>query len=239
MGTFVRGAGDLRLGASRARIPSELLTNLVSYWKMDEASGQRNDSVGTNHLTDNNTVTSVAGKLSLASHFVLTNSEFLSLAYNATLEPLETTGPFTLAGWVRPNTATAGTQYIASSGGNDAGLQVFWDSSSLELGAYLSTSQIRRTGGATVVSGTFYFFTVTANGTNLILTLNNGTPVSGLTGAVTGAANNNFVLGCHNPASPSAFSNIDIDELGFWNVVLSASLQTALYNSGAGITYPF
>lgn len=36
---------------------ANLLTNLVSYWKLGEVSGTRNDSHGTNHLTDNNTVT--------------------------------------------------------------------------------------------------------------------------------------------------------------------------------------
>lgn len=35
--------------------------NLVSWWKLDEASGTRYDSHGSNNLTDNNTVTSAAG----------------------------------------------------------------------------------------------------------------------------------------------------------------------------------
>lgn len=34
---------------------------LVSFWNLDELSGTRNDDYGTNHLTDNNTVTSADG----------------------------------------------------------------------------------------------------------------------------------------------------------------------------------
>ena len=40
---------------------SALKTSLISYWNLDEDSGTRNDSHGTNHLTDNNTVTTNPG----------------------------------------------------------------------------------------------------------------------------------------------------------------------------------
>jgi hypothetical protein len=48
---------------------SNLLTSLVAYWNLDEASGQRNDShINLLHLTDNNTVTSAAGLSSVKLH---------------------------------------------------------------------------------------------------------------------------------------------------------------------------
>lgn len=56
--------------------PSELLTDLVSYWRMDEVSGTRVDSVGTNDLADSNTV----GELNGAALFVQVNSESLTKA---------------------------------------------------------------------------------------------------------------------------------------------------------------
>ena len=40
---------------------SNLLTNLVSWWELDEASGTRVDKHGSNDLTDNNTVTDAEG----------------------------------------------------------------------------------------------------------------------------------------------------------------------------------
>ena len=49
---------------SRAQLPATLTAaaSLVSYWNLDEASGTRRDTYGSNHLTDNNTVTTNPGK---------------------------------------------------------------------------------------------------------------------------------------------------------------------------------
>src|SRR3990167_7395409 len=79
-------------------------TGLISWWSLDEASGQRNDSHGSNHLTDNNTVLSAAGKVGNAADFEKSNSEFLSIADNPNLS----TGDidFTIAIWVKPETAS-------------------------------------------------------------------------------------------------------------------------------------
>lgn len=61
-----------------------LKTNLISWWDGAETSGSLIDAHGTNHLTDNNTVTSAVGKVTYtaedASQFTAANSEYLSLA---------------------------------------------------------------------------------------------------------------------------------------------------------------
>jgi hypothetical protein len=46
-----------------------LTDSLISYWKMDETSGTRYDSHGTNHLTDNNSVGSLTGKINSSAYF--------------------------------------------------------------------------------------------------------------------------------------------------------------------------
>ena len=61
------------------------LTNLVSYWKLDEASGNALDAHGTNTLTDSNTVTSAAGKIGDSRHFTRTVPEYFTIADNASL----------------------------------------------------------------------------------------------------------------------------------------------------------
>jgi hypothetical protein len=48
-------------GKSYGDLTTAEKVSLVSYWELDEASGTRNDSHGTNHLTDNNTVTLANG----------------------------------------------------------------------------------------------------------------------------------------------------------------------------------
>lgn len=65
--------------------------SVVARWLLDEASGNRADSVGSSTLTDNNTVTAGTGYTNAgatfdnAADFEETNSETLSIADNATL----------------------------------------------------------------------------------------------------------------------------------------------------------
>lgn len=50
-------------GKPYAELTSGEKTSMVSWWSLDEASGSRADSHGSNTLTDNNTVTQAAGKV--------------------------------------------------------------------------------------------------------------------------------------------------------------------------------
>lgn len=55
--------------------------SIAHAWKLDEASGTRADSVGSANLTDNNTVTTVAGQFDTdCASFDDANSEYLSAA---------------------------------------------------------------------------------------------------------------------------------------------------------------
>lgn len=103
---------------------SALANSLVAYWRMGEAGEQRNDSVGANHLTDNNTVGSVAGLVyPLAVTFVAANNESLSIVDNAALS----TGDIDwwLAAWFYfLTTATSST--ILSRYGGAANEREFW-----------------------------------------------------------------------------------------------------------------
>ena len=62
------------LGADAAplRLPSNPgTTGLVSYWALDETSGTRYDSHGSNDLTDNNTVGYTTGVQGNAADFIV------------------------------------------------------------------------------------------------------------------------------------------------------------------------
>lgn len=84
---------------------STLLNGLISYWKLDEASGSRADSVGGNTLTDNNTVTQNPGKVSTAAQFTAANSESLSIADNASFDAIG--AAMSLSLWVYPDSFLA------------------------------------------------------------------------------------------------------------------------------------
>jgi hypothetical protein len=202
---------------------------LVSYWNLDEVSGQRNDSHGTNHLTDNNTVGSVinaGGAMNgAAASFVAANSESLS---SAAVDMGPWTSGFTMATWFKgsvfnvskddTNTkrefaVTGNDLYLFGSGGYAAlsvaamtdsqwHLLVFWyDPSDGKLRT--------QTDGAAVVVGT------------TVGTMNNSDyPV---------------MLGRHS----AVFSSGQFDEVAIWSRVLTADERAELYNAGQGRFYPF
>ena len=87
------------------------ITSLEAWWKLDETSGNRADSHGSNTLTDNNTVLYGAGKVLNAADFELDNSEFLSSADNASLSFADE--DFSIGTLIKPETLP---------GGNDLGI---------------------------------------------------------------------------------------------------------------------
>lgn len=83
---------------------NNLRVGLKAYWKFNEVSGNRADSINSYTLTDNNTVGSTAnGKIGRAAVFVPANSEYLSYATAAEDDfDIEFGDPsFTFGGWVR------------------------------------------------------------------------------------------------------------------------------------------
>lgn len=78
--------------------PGEHISDdLVACWDMEEESGTRYDAVGSNDLTDNNTVGVTSGISGNAANFELENNEFLSIPDNGNLSSGQ---DFTITGWV-------------------------------------------------------------------------------------------------------------------------------------------
>jgi len=92
--------------------PTFSTATILAWYDMAETSGQAYDANGTNHLTDNNTVTSAAGKVTYtaedASQFTSANSEYLSIS-NAAQSGLDpgVGNPFYVCGWLYPTSGTA------------------------------------------------------------------------------------------------------------------------------------
>jgi hypothetical protein len=221
---------------------SSLLTSLVAYWKLDEASGTRNDSVGANHLTDNNTVMSTTGKVGDAADLVRANSESLSIADNAALSVGDI--DFTVGAWVKFNLNGASfpsTFHLVSKTGGSA--DEYWlesDGYNFRFRVYAGGNLYSATEAITVVSGTWYYLVgwhdATANTVNLIV--NNGTPTStSTTGAVPDNSNSSFNIGRYG--SGVFYDDGQVDEVGLWKRLLTSDERTELYNSGNGKTYPF
>lgn len=213
---------------------AELTDSLISHWKLNEASGTRNDSHGTNHLTDNNTVTQAAGKIGNAAQFTEANSEYLNRASNATLQTGDIN--FTLAGWVYLDTDIL-DMVLAEKGSGGAEYLLYYSSGTgrflFSAGGDLVTAD--SFGAPSTAAWIFIVAWLDTDADKLKIQINNGTvdevdvfaPPSTDAGA--------FILGSFDGAN--LFLDGRLDSVSFWKRLLTAAERTRLYNSGNGLDY--
>jgi hypothetical protein len=224
--------------------PHPLLTDLNAYYTMDEASGTREDSTANaNDLTDNNTVASVAGLVGNAADFTLANSENLTLADNDSVS----TGDidYTLVVWVNLKTKAA-TQLIwhkFNTGAADSEYSLFYNQTGDRFTMRMFTAAggvvdaVCNNLGAPSID-TWYLLIGWHNATadTINCKANNGTTDSTATsGSVPGATGGTMRLG----GFATVYGSMRLDEAAFYKRLLTAGEMTALYNAGAGVTYPF
>jgi len=234
---------DLRLKTVRpatvAAPPSTLLTGLVSWWKLDEESGTRADSViaSGNDLSDINTVGFAAGKIGNAANLTAASDEML----RRTGGLIDWSGAWTLCGWVKRN--GAGETWAGLAG--QSGCLVAGYGMNNGAVALLSYDNLnfRLTPTAATLSDDTWGWTcfwhdpnVGAVGT-VYAQLNDGSSTSVAmqgTGHVTNT--NNFDLG--NSTFGQQWNGL-IDLSGVWSRVLTSDEKAELYNAGDGVDYPF
>jgi hypothetical protein len=238
----LRGGGsDVVVVVGRPTAASSTLnTSLISYWKLEEASGTRVDSEPTGtpqDLTDNNTVTQNTGKISNAAQFTAANSENLSRADSADLS----TGDidFTVAAWVYFDSVSAGRMLVTKGGNGQE--EFFLDlTAANEFRFYINISganyKIATTSGFGATTGTWYLVVgwhdSAADTVNI--QVNNGSVAStATTGSATADRSGTFFLGAY---WNGVYHNGRIDEVGFWKKVLTSDERTELYNGGTGKT---
>ena len=225
------------------KAPSSLLSGLISYWKLEEASGTRNDSHSTNHLTDNNTVTQAVGKVGNAAQFTAANSESLSCASNASLQCGDI--DFTVVAWVYFDSIASqnaivsrqGQEYLldcSSTFSNKFVFRVYQGAGATEKTAVSNTFGAAST-------GTWYFLIGQHDAANDLagISVNNGALDTVATGgALSAATAANLRIGARD-AINQRFITGRVDEVGFWKRLLTSDEKAHLYNSGNGRSYPF
>jgi hypothetical protein len=219
--------------------------SLISWWSLDETSGTRVDSHGSNDLTDYNTVLYQAGKQGNAADFELSNDEALYIEDNASLSFGDE--DFTLACWVKMESSTVEmgimTKWYHSTNKREYGLE--FDQVADRFRFFISTNAV----DAVFVDAdnlgapsdaTWYYLVAwhdaTANTINI--QVNNGTvdSVAHTTGCNDNASQ--FLLGRFQGPGPLPFDGL-IDEAAVWRRVLTADEKTALYNGGNGRAYGY
>lgn len=217
----------------------------LAYWKLDEASGNRADSVGSYTMTDNNTVGSTAGKIGNASDHIRANNEYFS---NASIGAA-VGNAWTLAGWFNFSNIGAADQTILSlrpASGSVNIIQIemgMYSGGNLRAIAYNSAGTYvkdYRKSQASVPADTWHHVAVTWDGSTFAMYHNGST--SGVTASVNSAMTQTATSRTLRIGAELDASNVAdglLDEVGIWTVALSASEVSELYNGGAGISYPF
>jgi Concanavalin A-like lectin/glucanases superfamily len=213
-----------------------LLNALISYWKLDEATGAtRNDSKGTNHLGDIGGLSQNPGGKINASTYHDGTARYLSIANNSTLQ---VTGDFTFSVWVYLTAASANA-LIIFKGDTGAGLYDYlighFGASGFGFGSIAGSSGPLV--GSPATTGVWYHLVCWYDSSDSkgYMRINDTTTYVSIGTIGLGQTATPFVVGAYNP--PSALFNGAIDEIGFWKRKLTAVEITALYNGGAGLPF--
>ncbi|MDL1910700.1 hypothetical protein FBQ81_08395, partial [Chloroflexi bacterium CFX6] len=218
---------------------------LVSWWSLNETSSARSDGHGTNHLADNNTVTSTSGKQGNAADLASANAEYLSAPENAGLSAGDVN--FTVCGWYylkdKNDNYRLFAQWDATT--NNRSYQVIystvWDNFVLQVspdGTNNSLPAVVWGGGNPSVNQWYYVCAWHDAAANKIrIQVDNGV-VSSLdysSGIYDSAAD--ITIGVGFMVSSTVYSNMRADEVVFYKRILSANERAWLYNSGQGRSY--
>ena len=214
--------------------------SVVSRWTLTEDGGQRNDQVGTNHLTDNNTVLSGVGIMEVSTaersaDFEAGNSEYLSIADNASLS---ITGDLSFACWYKfesssttaycvimsKTAASPNTGYAIRFAGDSDILEFFGSTNGTSNADIYATTSWLPTEGIWYHIGVVYDASAQEckfylNGAQL------GATVTGLTGTAMYDNAAAFYLGREN----TRYSDGLMQDAVLWNAELTAAEVLTLY----------
>lgn len=240
-----RGAMGYVLGRGAGAAGNGLLTGLVAYWGLDEASGNALDK-HTNGLTltQANSPGASTGIVYATARTFNGSSQYFSRASESALQ----TGDidFAIAAWVYLNSADAG-QLIVAKGPVSLGREEF----SIQLsGSKTFVFEIGNAAGQYDSIAASSFGALSSTGWHLIVAYHNATEskigisVDGILDEKTTARNpgtnsDALVVGQQSPSVLAGYyANGGIGPVMFWkNRTLDATARAALYNGGAGLAY--
>ncbi len=219
-----------------------LKDNLVSYWKLDESSGNAADSVGSNTLINTNTVTYSAGLINNGANFSSSNTNKM---LNVATAIVSAGGDMTMNVWVKllAEKAIDGSQWTFISMdtgtlGEQYGVTYDDSAGSRRLSGYVYDGVAVQRISENINLGTsnWHMMTLSRSGTTLTF-YDNAVSVGTYTIVRSLTAPSNFSLAAADGNSNYA-SSLE-DECGVWSRALSGAEITSLYNGGLGVQYPF
>lgn len=218
--------------------------NLISHWRMTEASGQRVDVHGTNNLTDNNTVGTAAGKFGNGADFIPANLEYLSIPNNAGLA----TGDidFTVVAWAKFDDLSVERAILSKYDITLTANRSYKLSAHPSVGVVFSLNgpnagDIFHNNGTPISTGVFHLFIAWHDSVNnqVGFVLDNGSPQTAAWTDGTRAGTAPLIIGGTPDNSVINSNMMDgvIHSVSLFKRMITPADRTALWNSGNGLPY--
>jgi len=211
-----------------------IVDDCIHYYKLDEVSGSVLDSAGTTHGTNSGATPNQTGKINTSYLFNSTDK------ITGVHKVLYSAGSHSVSLWVKFSSLGEQVLYSIRTGGSGV--------YSILLTGGVITFRLRNDAGGTssfinsaaiISTGNWYFITATFDSaTNAQKIYVNAGDVG--SGTYTGGSwdlTTVPLLGRDNADGRTLDGYLD--EVGFFNVALTAVQITELYNSGNGFAYPF
>jgi len=220
-------------GSWEIRNTTNLNTDLVSYYKLDETSGTVLDAYGSNDGTNNGATPNVAGKINTAYDFELSENDNINLGNSFTGVYGEE--QFSISVWFNGESFGTLNDILSDHQSlGDSGTAIMFRPQRFSYNTGTTLEHWDITEG-TINTGTWYHYVITKNNTHFTF-YKDGSFIE--THADTGIIRTQTrALLIGNDNSNSNGFDGKIDEIGIWNRALSPDEVTQLYNSGSG-NYP-
>lgn len=211
--------------------------NIVSRWLLTESSGNRSDSVGSNTLTDNNTVAAGAGldgEWANSADFEAGNSEYLSIT-DASQTGLDPAGAFTISAWVKLESVGVNhcimTKVIGAGGPGTSYYRFMVESTDkFFLDVWNGSSSAGSTSAATLSAGVWYHIVCVYSPSTRMTTYLNGVVTNNNTTSIPSALpNNTYDVNIGRYQTGSYFDGL-LQDVVFWNVALTDAEVANLYS---------
>lgn len=223
-------------------VRAALSDNLQAFWKLDEASGIRVDSVGNNHLTSQNNVGQAGGRIGTAALFSSSLHQYLSVPDSASLSTGGGTS-FTITSWVYLPTKTQHQAFISKATSLAVGEFALYYQLDIDRFVFSTTTNnvaypvFAHTFGSPAANAWHFIVATHDANTNTNIIRINDAHEDAVTSLDPPDTLSSFEIGRF--PSVMLYTNGRIDAVGFWKRVLTPSEITTLYNSGEGLEYPF
>ena len=212
--------------------PSPLLTNLLSYFKLDIDNASQLDSTGTNDATVTGAIYTADGKINGGYNFDGTGDSIITDANTGIIGA----GTRTITAWAkRSNITTAPVIFVIGDLGV-SDMFGFYLRANINLQFFSSANDYDT--GEDINDTDWHFYAATYDGTTVRTYLDGSPTATPSSVKALTTDDSSLYIGVNAYNGGEVFVGT-IDEVGLWNRQLSDAEILQLWNGGTGLTYPF